>query len=127
MAYRDLGVVDPSIVLSWTRDELESNLSFFGLVLFKNLLKEDTKDAIAELKKGDTRTVMITGDNALTGIFIGKQCGLVPPVRVLVGDITNETTAINSNQEKDDLDEKAVIKQQQNNNDCILWKPTKLN
>ncbi|CAO3610518.1 unnamed protein product [Cunninghamella echinulata] len=121
MAYRDLGVVDPSVVLSWTRDELESNLSFFGLVLFKNLLKEDTKDAITELKKGDTRTVMITGDNALTGIFIGKQCGLVPPVRVLVGDITNETTTVNNNQEKDDSNEKTIIKQQQNNNH-IVWK-----
>ncbi|ORX52830.1 HAD-like protein [Hesseltinella vesiculosa] len=91
MAYRNLGPIDATLVQSWTRDELEAQMSFLGLVLFKNFLKDDTKDAICQLKKGDTRTVMITGDNALTGVFIGRQAALVPPnVRVLVGDLANK-------------------------------------
>ncbi|ORZ08661.1 hypothetical protein BCR42DRAFT_462848 [Absidia repens] len=95
IAHRDLGVIDPDVVRGWSRDELESDLSFLGLVLFKNLLKDDTKDAILQLKEGDTRTVMITGDNALTGVFIGQQCGLVPPhVRVLVGDVVSEENKV---------------------------------
>ncbi|KAI8089682.1 uncharacterized protein BX664DRAFT_333638 [Halteromyces radiatus] len=111
MAHRDLDQIDPDIVRGWSRDELESNLSFLGLVLFKNLLKEDTKDAITQLKEGDTRTVMVTGDNALTGVFIGQQCGLVPPhVRVLVGDMisstsTGDTSDIKDEFYKDDDDE----------------------
>ncbi|KAI8379410.1 uncharacterized protein BYT42DRAFT_568700 [Radiomyces spectabilis] len=89
MAHRDLGRdVDIDAVKNWTRDQLESHLSFVGLVLFKNLLKPDTADAIRQLKEGDTRTVMITGDNALTGVFIGQACGLVPSqARVAVGDV----------------------------------------
>ncbi|CAO3597389.1 unnamed protein product [Absidia cylindrospora] len=91
MAHRDLGPMDPDIVRGWSRDEMESDLSFLGLVLFKNLLKEDTTTAISQLKEGNTRAVMITGDNALTGAFIGQQCGLVPPhVRVLVGDVMSQ-------------------------------------
>ncbi|KAF7724794.1 hypothetical protein EC973_000751 [Apophysomyces ossiformis] len=92
MAHRDLGTtVDADTVRSWTRDELESNLSFLGLVLFKNLLKEDTKDAITQLKAGDTRAVMITGDNVFTGVFVGQACGLVPSnARVLVGDTSSD-------------------------------------
>ncbi|KAG0192904.1 hypothetical protein DFQ28_007247 [Apophysomyces sp. BC1034] len=89
MAHRDLGTsVDIETVRNWTRDELETQLSFLGLVLFKNLLKEDTTSAITQLKAGDTRTVMITGDNALTGVFVGQACGLVPPnTRVVIGDV----------------------------------------
>lgn len=105
MAHRDLGVIDPQTVRGWSRDEMEADLSFLGLVLFKNLLKEDTRDAILQLKQGDTRTVMITGDNALTGVFIGQQCGLVPPhVRMLVGDVIATDTL----QDKGDDDQHAT-------------------
>ncbi|KAI8362638.1 hypothetical protein BD560DRAFT_373869 [Blakeslea trispora] len=72
----------------WTRDQMELDLSFLGLVLFKNQLKPDTADGIAELKRGDNRTIMITGDTALTGIYIARQCGMTisPTSRVLLGD-----------------------------------------
>ncbi|OBZ81777.1 hypothetical protein A0J61_10175 [Choanephora cucurbitarum] len=73
---------------SWTRDQMESNLSFLGLIVFKNQLKTDTAENIAELKQGDNRTVMITGDTALTGIYIARQCGMTitPTNRILLGD-----------------------------------------
>lgn len=89
MAHRDLGTdIDVETVRSWSRDELESDLNLLGLVLFKNLLKEDTADAIVQLKEGDMRTVMITGDNALTGISIGQACGLLPAdSSVVLGDV----------------------------------------
>ncbi|KAI8053138.1 E1-E2 ATPase-domain-containing protein [Gilbertella persicaria] len=93
MAHRDLGVLTPEqeadIRNNWTRDQLESNLEFIGLVLFKNLLKTDTTPAIQQIKNGDVRVVMITGDNAMTGAFIGKQCGLVPSqtTSIVLGDM----------------------------------------
>ncbi|CEP13878.1 hypothetical protein [Parasitella parasitica] len=92
MAHRDLGILseeqEAQLATQWTRDQLESGLEFIGLVLFKNLLKPDTADAIQQIKQGDVRVVMITGDNALTGVFIGQQCNLVPPnTTVVVGDV----------------------------------------
>ncbi|KAL1920902.1 uncharacterized protein VTP21DRAFT_11537 [Calcarisporiella thermophila] len=89
IAHRDLGLVDDlDRIRNWTRDELEQDVDFLGLILFKNKLKEDTTAAISALKSGDTRTVMITGDNALTGIFIARQCGMVPEgQRILLADV----------------------------------------
>lgn len=94
LAHRDLGVlgqdVSLEIIKSMTRDELETGCSFAGFILFRNMLKDDTPQAIAELKEGDTRVVMITGDTALTGIFIARQCGMIAPhQRVLLGDLVN--------------------------------------
>ncbi|RKP09111.1 hypothetical protein THASP1DRAFT_14697, partial [Thamnocephalis sphaerospora] len=92
LAHRDLGAVSLDTIAELTRDDLECDCTFIGLLLFKNQLKPDTTDAIHELKEGDTRTVMITGDNALTGVFIGRQCGMVPKdARVLLGDVVPGT------------------------------------
>ncbi|KAJ1679407.1 hypothetical protein EV182_002115, partial [Spiromyces aspiralis] len=92
LAHRDLGPVDPKSLQMWSRDELEQGCSMLGLLVFKNKLKPDTAQAIAELKRGDTRTVMITGDTALTGVYIARQCGMVPEGdRVLLADIDKRT------------------------------------
>ena len=89
MAHRNLGnQIDRETVCGWTRDQLESDVSLLGLVLFKNMLKPDTAEAIAELKQGDIQTVMITGDNALTGVSIAQSCGMLPSDKpVLLADI----------------------------------------
>ncbi|KAI9277868.1 hypothetical protein BY458DRAFT_532460 [Sporodiniella umbellata] len=82
-------------IKEWTRDEMEQDLSLMGLVVFKNQLKEDTAKSIAELKQGDTRTVMITGDTALTGIYIARQCALAQPsARFLLGDYNDQLKRI---------------------------------
>jgi len=59
------------------RDHLEQDLTFLGLLLFKNELKQDSKQAIEELKKGGILPVMITGDNVWTGTKIAEQCGII--------------------------------------------------
>ncbi|KAI8148399.1 hypothetical protein BJV82DRAFT_592002 [Fennellomyces sp. T-0311] len=94
LAHRDLGVLGEDITMeaikTMTRDELEMGCHFTGFVLFRNMLKHDTTDAIAQLKGGDTRVVMITGDTALTGIFIARQCGMIEAhQRVFLGDYVN--------------------------------------
>ncbi|KAF4660640.1 hypothetical protein FOL47_007062, partial [Perkinsus chesapeaki] len=69
MGYR---VLDASMsdkdVLKMTRDYLETGLSLVGLLLFKNEVKSDSALAIKMLKDGDIRSVVCTGDNALTAI-----------------------------------------------------------
>ena len=72
---------------NWDRDQMEEHIDFCGLIIFKNQLKEDTTENILELKRGATRTIMITGDTALTGVYIGRQCGMVNEgSRVYLGD-----------------------------------------
>ncbi|KAJ2157794.1 hypothetical protein GGH15_005312, partial [Coemansia sp. RSA 562] len=86
-AHKTLDTADPARVGEFTQDELESGCDMLGLLVFKNMLKSDTAQAIAELKHGSTRTVMITGDTALTGIVIARQCGMIPEnTRVLLGE-----------------------------------------
>ncbi|KAF7723970.1 hypothetical protein EC973_001486 [Apophysomyces ossiformis] len=92
MAHRDMGTLGEDITMeqikAMSRDEMERDCDFAGFVLFRNMLKHDTADAIEQLKNGDTRVVMITGDTALTGIFIARQCGMIGPhQRVLLGDL----------------------------------------
>jgi cation-transporting ATPase 13A2 len=59
-----------------TREEAERGLSFNGFEVFENKLKPETKAAIGELKEAAIGTVMITGDNPLTGSNIGYKCGI---------------------------------------------------
>lgn len=59
------------------RAELETGLTFLGLLLFKNELKVDSAAALAELKRGRIMPVMVTGDNMWTGLRIAEECGIV--------------------------------------------------
>ncbi|KAJ1900849.1 hypothetical protein LPJ66_001203 [Kickxella alabastrina] len=89
LAHKDLGpVADLGDVTRLSRESLESGCNLVSLLLFRNKLKEDTPSAIMALKAGATRTVMITGDTALTGVYIARECGMVSPAaRVILGDM----------------------------------------
>ncbi|RKP27439.1 hypothetical protein SYNPS1DRAFT_32456 [Syncephalis pseudoplumigaleata] len=103
IAHRDLGPVSPAAMDDMSQDDLEHGGDFQGLLLFKNQLKPDTADAIAELKRGSTRTVMVTGDHALTGIYIARQCGILPAeTRVLLADVAPSTGALYWHDPNDD-------------------------
>ncbi|KAJ2597114.1 hypothetical protein GGF39_003179 [Coemansia sp. RSA 1721] len=89
LAHKNLGPADDlAAVTRMSREQIESGCDLVSLLLFRNKLKEDTASAIMELKGGDTRTVMITGDTALTGVYVARQCGMVSPsARVILGDV----------------------------------------
>ena len=56
MAHRDIGVLsheDNMALKGWTRDEVEKDLNFVGLVMFKNKLRDDSEKAIGILKEGN--------------------------------------------------------------------------
>lgn len=44
-----------------TRDEVEQNLEFLGLVILENRLKEPTISVIKELREANMHVIMITG------------------------------------------------------------------
>ncbi|DAZ96102.1 TPA: hypothetical protein N0F65_000650 [Lagenidium giganteum] len=70
------------------RDAVEENVALLGLIMFRNEIKPDSRDAILTLKRGDIRTVMITGDNAMTGCYIARESGMVDDdAQVILGDM----------------------------------------
>ncbi|DBA01044.1 TPA: hypothetical protein N0F65_002654 [Lagenidium giganteum] len=90
MGFRDITDLSEQQVqeLMLKREAVESGLTFLGLILFQNELKEDSRRVIQTLKEGDVRVVMITGDNAMTACHIAKECGMVSAdARVILGDI----------------------------------------
>jgi cation-transporting ATPase 13A2 len=82
--FRVIGCAAKSIPkLSWlkvqkmSRHEAESNLEFVGFIIFENKLKPATTAVIEELGRANIRRVMCTGDNILTAISVGRECGLI--------------------------------------------------
>lgn len=71
------------------RKAFEESLSPLGLIVFKNDLKPDTAAALSDLRNGNVRCVMITGDNALTGAYIARECGMVPADSICLHGTSN--------------------------------------
>ncbi|KAI8150400.1 ATPase [Fennellomyces sp. T-0311] len=59
------------------RNEVESNLTFLGFIIFENKLKPRTIPSLKTLRNANIRQIMCTGDNALTAISVSRECSLV--------------------------------------------------
>ncbi|KAI1235872.1 hypothetical protein IHE44_0001963 [Lamprotornis superbus] len=62
-----------------TREEVESDLTFLGLLIMENRLKRETKPVLEELSAARIRSVMVTGDNIQTAITVAKNAGMIAP------------------------------------------------
>lgn len=76
------------------RDELERSMVFQSLILFRNELKPDTTRAILQLKRGNVRTIMITGDNSHCGYYIARNSMLANPDFLMYLSHVNSNGAI---------------------------------
>lgn len=63
--------------LQYEREGYESDLEFLGFIIFENKLKPNSTSTIGQLTKANIRTIMCTGDNILTAISVGKECGIL--------------------------------------------------
>ena len=95
--YRVLGMAAKSINMNFqqsqviTREQVEKNMLFLGLLIVQNKLKEKTKDSLAKYDAADLRMLMATGDNILTAICVSKECNLLSQNREMVScEIENE-------------------------------------
>ncbi|KAL1509672.1 hypothetical protein ABEB36_004378 [Hypothenemus hampei] len=61
------------------RNMIECDLHFLGFLILQNPLKRETVSVIRELHNSNIRTVMITGDNIMTAIAVGRDCNMVGP------------------------------------------------
>ena len=54
----------------------------------QNFLKPETIPTISTLKAANIKSIMATGDNGLTAIAVGKECGIISnDVPVFLGDV----------------------------------------
>ncbi|XP_068880040.1 probable cation-transporting ATPase 13A4 isoform X2 [Aphelocoma coerulescens] len=67
-----------------TREEVESDLTFLGLLIMENRLKRETKPALEELSAACIRSVMVTGDNIQTAITVAKNAGMIAPTQRVI-------------------------------------------
>ncbi|XP_027791913.3 probable cation-transporting ATPase 13A4 [Marmota flaviventris] len=81
---------------SLTREKVESDLIFLGLLILENRLKEETKPVLEELISARIRTVMITGDNLQTAVTVARKSGMVSESQKVILIEANETTGSSS-------------------------------
>ncbi|NXH54190.1 AT134 ATPase, partial [Rhabdornis inornatus] len=67
-----------------TREEIESDLTFLGLLIMENRLKKETKPVLEELSAARIRSVMVTGDNIQTAITVAKNAGMIAPTHRVI-------------------------------------------
>ena len=65
------------LALRKSRDDLERNAIFAGFILFRNEVKADTPAALTEIRKAGCRSIMVTGDNVNTAIYIAWMSGMI--------------------------------------------------
>ncbi|XP_050178204.1 polyamine-transporting ATPase 13A2 isoform X3 [Myiozetetes cayanensis] len=80
LACKALGTVGTfEEALQLPRDSVESNLSFLGFLVMKNVLKPESAPMIHLLRNANIRPVMVTGDNMLTAMNVARSCRMVEP------------------------------------------------
>ncbi|XP_034038436.1 probable cation-transporting ATPase 13A3 [Thalassophryne amazonica] len=74
-------------VQSLSRNVIEANMEFLGLIIMQNKIKVETAGVLNDLRRANIRTVMVTGDNMLTAITVARDCGMVRPHdKVIIAD-----------------------------------------
>ncbi len=75
-ALRVLGIAFRELPEDYTREDLDRDLVFVGLVGMLDPLRDEVKAAIATCRDAGIRTIMITGDQSATASEIGRQLGI---------------------------------------------------
>lgn len=77
IAYRPLEISGDDYV----EDEIEKDVIFLGLMAMIDPPKRGVKEAIQAAHKAHIRTIIITGDHAITAQAVGREIGLSPTGR----------------------------------------------
>jgi cation-transporting ATPase 13A1 len=77
LAYRDLGNLNSLEKWKSSRDKVEQNLQFAGLLIMDCPLKFDSKRVVKELRAGQQNVVMVTGDALLTAVEVARRVAII--------------------------------------------------
>ena len=76
LAYKDIDLNNKDLQ-TLQREEVENELIFLGFLIMENKLKSNTTEIINILNQAKIRTIMATGDNAMTAISVARECNLI--------------------------------------------------
>ncbi|UXI19428.1 aspartate aminotransferase [Sarcoptes scabiei] len=93
LAYRPLPSLNYLKIQRASREDLEKNLTFLGLLVMGNMLKPETTNIIQTLIMANIRCVMVTGDNMLTALSVARECSMIQPShKVILLDAHQESS-----------------------------------
>jgi magnesium-transporting ATPase (P-type) len=107
---------DNADVSSLTRDQVEDGLNFAGVLNFANQMREDTPDVIQQLSHANVQSIMLTGDNLFTGIYIARKAGIIMASTttttqdVLLGVLSKENIIVWKDENDVEREEPAIAK-----------------
>ncbi|XP_026542985.1 probable cation-transporting ATPase 13A5 [Notechis scutatus] len=84
LAHKELHLPQGAAFSDLEREDLESGLTFLGLLVMENRLKSETRPVLQELRQARIRSVMVTGDNLQTAITVAKSSGMLPSTSQVV-------------------------------------------
>ena len=65
------------VIATAYKDKGSDGFVFLGLIVLKDMLRRDSRDAIEEIKRAGVRIVMLTGDGKDTATAIAEECGII--------------------------------------------------
>jgi len=74
VAFKEIGEANPE---KFDAEELESGLTFVGLLGMIDPPREEAKLAVKKCEEAGIKTVMITGDHKLTAVAVAKELGIL--------------------------------------------------
>ena len=71
----------------WTKENLEKNMVFLGLIAMSDPPREGVREAIEKCHQASIRIIMVTGDYGLTALSIARKLGIIKgdEARVVTG------------------------------------------
>lgn len=81
LGYKDLTNATPEWIKGCKREDIECDLTFIAFLIMENKVKPETKSSLDKLKYANISTIMATGDNGLTAIAVGRNCGIINPAK----------------------------------------------
>ncbi|XP_028309630.1 polyamine-transporting ATPase 13A2 [Gouania willdenowi] len=91
VAYKPLDV--NSGLKTIEREEVEEDMQFLGLLMMKNLVKQESPKVMDILRVASIRSVMVTGDNILTAVNVAKSCRMLGAEEKVIFVIATPHTA----------------------------------
>ncbi|CAB9523325.1 Probable cation-transporting ATPase 13A4 [Seminavis robusta] len=106
---KDLDTQNRVEIASLSRDEVERDLEFAGVLNFANQLREDTPEVIKQLQEADVQSIMLTGDNLHTGIHIARKSGIMDKDKsVLLGVLNKEEDVVWMDEDDTEMDRPSI-------------------
>ncbi|MFX0165036.1 MAG: cation-translocating P-type ATPase [Candidatus Hodarchaeota archaeon] len=84
-ALRVLGIAYKPIREGYKEEEIETDYTYLGLAGIIDPARDEVKDAIEEARDAGIRTIMITGDHAITAVAIAHEIGLTQSSEAITG------------------------------------------